>query len=361
MKEQKGYINRNGLVVGSQPQKSKGFKKIGFLDYPLDIHITATEEQLKNGRVTIIVNRKINNELYETVIPNVRVDEFPIQFIEDEENEALDFIIAQEEIALQKARENVVKSVRKSRRNQPAENQNQQREIAEMKDFIERFRYKPTKAVQVQNRIKQLAKIVPIEVDEVDNSALHLKFPPCSRSGDYPVICEELTKFYGDHCVLRNVNLTIKRGEKVAFVGRNGEGKSTWVKCLMGETDFKGTLKLGHGVEIGYYAQNQAQLLDGELTVFDTIDRVATGDIRTKIRDILGAFMFGGEASDKKVKVLSGGERSRLAMIRLLLEPVNFLILDEPTNHLDIRYITIYTFISIVRRSKYTFFAFVHI
>ena len=215
--------------------------------------------------------------------------------------------------------------------------ENQQREIAEMKDFIERFRYKPTKAVQVQNRIKQLAKIVPIEVDEVDNSALHLKFPPCSRSGDYPVICEELTKFYGDHCVLRNVNLTIKRGEKVAFVGRNGEGKSTWVKCLMGETDFKGTLKLGHGVEIGYYAQNQAQLLDGELTVFDTIDRVATGDIRTKIRDILGAFMFGGEASDKKVKVLSGGERSRLAMIRLLLEPVNFLILDEPTNHLDMR------------------------
>ncbi|MGM9693513.1 MAG: ATP-binding cassette domain-containing protein [Alloprevotella sp.] len=215
--------------------------------------------------------------------------------------------------------------------------ENQQREIAEMKDFIERFRYKPTKAVQVQNRIKQLAKIVPIEVDEVDNSALHLKFPPCSRSGDYPVICEDLTKFYDDHCVLRNVNLTIKRGEKVAFVGRNGEGKSTWVKCLMGETDFSGTLKLGHGVEIGYYAQNQAQLLDGELTVFDTIDRVATGDIRTKIRDILGAFMFGGEASDKKVKVLSGGERSRLAMIRLLLEPVNFLILDEPTNHLDMR------------------------
>ena len=213
----------------------------------------------------------------------------------------------------------------------------QAEEIAHMEAFIEKFRYKPTKAVQVQNRIKQLAKIVPIEVDEVDNSALHLKFPPCSRSGDYPVICEELTKFYGDHCVLRNVNLTIKRGEKVAFVGRNGEGKSTWVKCLMGETDFKGTLKLGHGVEIGYYAQNQAQLLDGELTVFDTIDRVATGDIRTKIRDILGAFMFGGEASDKKVKVLSGGERSRLAMIRLLLEPVNFLILDEPTNHLDMR------------------------
>ena len=179
--------------------------------------------------------------------------------------------------------------------------ENQQREIAEMKDFIERFRYKPTKAVQVQNRIKQLAKIVPIEVDEVDNSALHLKFPPCSRSGDYPVICEELTKFYGDHCVLRNVNLTIIRGEKVAFVGRNGEGKSTWVKCLMGETDFKGPLKLGHGVEIGYYAQNQAQLLDGELTVFDTIDRVATGDIRTKIRDILGACMFGGVAADKKV------------------------------------------------------------
>lgn len=215
--------------------------------------------------------------------------------------------------------------------------ENQQKEIADIKDFIERFRYKPTKAVQVQSRIKQLEKIVPIEVDEVDNSCLHLKFPPCSRSGDYPVICDEVEKSYGGHCVFHNVNLTIKRGEKVAFVGKNGEGKSTLVKCIMGEIPYTGTLKLGHNVEIGYYAQNQAQLLDGECTVFDTIDRVAKGDIRLKIRDILGAFMFGGEASDKKVKVLSGGERSRLAMIKLLLEPVNFLILDEPTNHLDMR------------------------
>lgn len=215
--------------------------------------------------------------------------------------------------------------------------ENQQKEIADIKDFIERFRYKPTKAVQVQSRIKQLEKIVPIEVDEVDNSYLHLKFPPCSRSGDYPVICDSLRKDYGSHCVFHDVNLTIKRGEKVAFVGKNGEGKSTLVKCIMGEIPYTGTLKLGHNVEIGYYAQNQAQLLDDELTVFDTIDRVAKGDIRLKIRDILGAFMFGGEASDKKVKVLSGGERSRLAMIKLLLEPVNFLILDEPTNHLDMR------------------------
>lgn len=215
--------------------------------------------------------------------------------------------------------------------------ENQQKEIADIKDFIERFRYKPTKAVQVQSRIKQLEKIVPIEVDEVDNSSLHLKFPPCSRSGDYPVICDELRKDYGEHCVFHNVNLTIKRGEKVAFVGKNGEGKSTLVKCIMGEIPYTGKLKLGHNVEIGYYAQNQAQMLDGELTVFDTIDRVAKGEVRLKIRDILGAFMFGGEASDKKVKVLSGGERSRLAMIKLLLEPVNFLILDEPTNHLDMR------------------------
>ncbi len=215
--------------------------------------------------------------------------------------------------------------------------ENQQKEIADIKDFIERFRYKPTKAVQVQSRIKQLEKIVPIEVDEVDTSCLHLKFPPCSRSGDYPVICDDLRKDYGAHCVFHDVNLTIKRGEKVAFVGKNGEGKSTLVKCIMNEIPYTGTLKVGHNVEIGYYAQNQAQLLDGELTVFDTIDRVAKGDIRLKIRDILGAFMFGGEASDKKVKVLSGGERSRLAMIRLLLEPVNFLILDEPTNHLDMR------------------------
>lgn len=214
---------------------------------------------------------------------------------------------------------------------------NQQKEIADIEDFIERFRYKPTKAVQVQSRIKQLEKIVPIEVDEVDNSSLHLKFPPCSRSGDFPVICEDLRKDYDSHCVFHDVNLTIKRGEKVAFVGKNGEGKSTLVKCIMNEIPYKGSLKLGHNVEIGYYAQNQAQMLDGELTVFDTIDRVAKGDIRLKIRDILGAFMFGGEASDKKVKVLSGGERSRLAMIKLLLGPVNFLILDEPTNHLDMR------------------------
>ncbi len=215
--------------------------------------------------------------------------------------------------------------------------ENQQKEIADIKDFIERFRYKPTKAVQVQSRIKQLEKIVPIEVDEVDNSSLHLKFPPCMRSGDYPVICEDLRKDYGTHCVFHDVNLTIKRGEKVAFVGKNGEGKSTLVKCIMSEIDYTGHLKVGHNVQIGYYAQNQAQMLDGELTVFDTIDRVAKGDIRLKIRDILGAFMFGGEASDKKVKVLSGGERSRLAMIKLLLEPVNLLILDEPTNHLDMR------------------------
>lgn len=215
--------------------------------------------------------------------------------------------------------------------------ENQQKEMAEIRDFIERFRYKPTKAVQVQSRIKQLERMVPIEIDEVDNASLHLKFPPCSRSGDYPVICEDLRKDYGEHCVLRDVNLTIKRGEKVAFVGKNGEGKSTLVKCIMGEIPFGGSLKLGHNVEIGYYAQNQAQMLDGSLTVFDTIDRVARGDVRLKIRDILGAFMFGGEAGDKYVKVLSGGERSRLAMIKLLLEPVNFLILDEPTNHLDMR------------------------
>ena len=213
--------------------------------------------------------------------------------------------------------------------------ENQQKEIADMKDFIERFRYKPTKAVQVQSRIKQLEKIVPIEIDEVDRSAMHLKFPPCLRSGDYPVICDEVEKTYGAHTVFSHVNLTIKRGEKVAFVGRNGEGKSTLVKCIMGEIPFGGTLKIGHQVQIGYFAQNQAQMLDGELTVFDTIDRVATGDVRLQIKSILGAFMFGGEASEKKVKVLSGGERSRLAMIRLLLEPVNLLVLDEPTNHLD--------------------------
>lgn len=215
--------------------------------------------------------------------------------------------------------------------------ENQQKEIADIKDFIERFRYKPTKAVQVQSRIKQLEKIVPIEIDEVDNSSLRLKFPPCERSGDFPLICNEVRKDYGTHCVFHDVTLTLRRGEKVAFVGRNGEGKSTLVKCIMNQIDFTGELKIGHNVQIGYYAQNQAQLLDGEVTVFDTIDRIARGDIRLKIRDILGAFMFGGEASDKKVKVLSGGERSRLAMIKLLLEPVNFLILDEPTNHLDMR------------------------
>lgn len=215
--------------------------------------------------------------------------------------------------------------------------ENQQKEIADAKEFIERFRYKPTKAVQVQSRIKQLAKIVPIEVDEVDNSAMRLKFPPCLRSGDYPVICDEVSKSYGDHVVFSHVSMTIKRGEKVAFVGKNGEGKSTLVKCIMGEIPFTGTLKIGHNVQIGYFAQNQAQLLDENLTIFQTIDEVATGDIRLKINDLLGAFMFGGETSEKFVKVLSGGERSRLAMIKLLLQPVNLLILDEPTNHLDMQ------------------------
>ena len=215
--------------------------------------------------------------------------------------------------------------------------ENQQREIAETREFIERFRYKPTKAVQVQSRIKWLEKVVPIKVDEEDRSQLRLKFQPAQRSGNYPVICDDVRKAYGDHVVFSGVNLTIKRGEKVAFVGRNGEGKTTLVKCIMGEIPFDGKLTIGHNVTIGYFAQNQAQLLDEELTVFDTIDRAAVGDIRLKIRDILGAFMFGGEASDKKVKVLSGGERSRLAMIKLLLESVNLLILDEPTNHLDMR------------------------
>ena len=214
--------------------------------------------------------------------------------------------------------------------------ENQQKEIADIQAFIERFRYQATKAIQVQSRIKQLERIVPIEVDEVDNSSLRLKFTCSMRSGDYPVICDGVGKTY-DHVVFQGVDLTIRRGEKVAFVGRNGEGKSTMVKCIMGEIPFDGSLKVGHNVQIGYFAQNQAQLLDGELTVFDTIDRVAKGDIRIKIRDILGAFMFGGEASEKKVKFLSGGERTRLAMIKLLLEPVNFLILDEPTNHLDMR------------------------
>ena len=225
--------------------------------------------------------------------------------------------------------------LRKERREQQLRAfENQQKEMADMREFIERFRYKPTKAVQVQQKIRQLEKMAPIEVDEVDNSAMHLKFPPCLRSGDYPVICDEVKKEYA-HVVFDHVNLTIKRGEKVAFVGKNGEGKSTLVKCIMGEIPFEGNLKIGHNVQIGYFAQNQAQLLDENLTVFQTIDYVAKGDIRLRINDILGAFMFGGENSDKKVKVLSGGERSRLAMIRLLLEPVNLLILDEPTNHLD--------------------------
>ena len=226
--------------------------------------------------------------------------------------------------------------LRKERREQQLRAyENQQKEMADMKDFIERFRYKATKAVQVQQKIKQLEKMVPIEIDEVDNAAMHLKFPPCLRSGDYPVICEEVGKSYGEHRVFANVTLTIKRGEKVAFVGRNGEGKTTLVKCIMGEIPFDGNLKIGHNVQIGYFAQNQAQLLDETLTVFQTIDYVAKGEVRFRINDILGAFMFGGEESDKRVKVLSGGERSRLAMIRLLLEPVNLLILDEPTNHLD--------------------------
>ncbi len=214
---------------------------------------------------------------------------------------------------------------------------NQQKQIADTEEFIERFRYKATKSVQVQSRIKQLAKIERIEVDEVDNSRLNLRFPPAPRSGDFPLIIEEVGKAYGDHQVFDHATFTLRRGEKVAFVGKNGQGKSTLVKCIMGEIPFTGSLRVGHNVKIGYFAQNQAQLLDGELTVFDTIDHVAVGDIRTKIRDILGAFMFGGEASDKKVKVLSGGEKTRLAMIKLLLEPVNLLILDEPTNHLDMK------------------------
>lgn len=213
--------------------------------------------------------------------------------------------------------------------------ENQQKEIADTQAFIERFRYQATKAIQVQQRIRQLEKIEPIEVDEVDNKRMHLKFPPCLRSGDYPIICDELRKDYGSHTVFKDVTFTLKRGEKVAFVGKNGEGKSTLVKCIMGEIPYTGTLKVGHNVQIGYFAQNQAQLLDEELTIYETIDRVATGDMRLKINDLLGAFMFGGETSEKKVKVLSGGERSRLAMIRLLLQPVNLLILDEPTNHLD--------------------------
>jgi len=228
--------------------------------------------------------------------------------------------------------------LRKERRDQQLRAyENQQKQIQDTEAFIERFRYKATKAVQVQSRIKQLEKLDRIEVDEEDNSALSLKFPPAPRSGSYPVIAENVEKSYGNHLVFKDVTFTINRGDKVAFVGKNGEGKSTLVKCIMSEIDFKGKLEIGHNVKIGYFAQNQAQLLDESKTVFETIDYVAVGDIRTKIRSILGAFMFGGEASDKKVKVLSGGEKSRLAMIRLLLEPVNFLILDEPTNHLDMR------------------------
>ena len=228
--------------------------------------------------------------------------------------------------------------LRKERREQQLRAyDNQQKEIADMQAFINRFRYQATKAVQVQQKIKQLEKIVPIEIDEVDHSKLRLKFPPCLRSGDYPVICDNVSKSYGDHLIFENADFTLKRGEKVAFVGKNGEGKTTLVKCIMGEIPFEGNLKIGHNVQIGYFAQNQAQLLDESLTVFETIDRVARGEIRLRINDILGAFMFGGEESDKKVKVLSGGERSRLAMIRLLLEPVNLLILDEPTNHLDMQ------------------------
>ena len=214
---------------------------------------------------------------------------------------------------------------------------NQQKMIQETEEFIERFRYKATKAVQVQSRIKQLEKLERLEVDIEDNSRLSLRFPPAPRSGDFPIIAEDLRKDFGEHMVFQNANFTIRRGEKVAFVGKNGEGKTTLVRCIMGQLDYLGNLKIGHNVKIGYFAQNQAALLDGEMTVFETIDYVAVGDIRTKIRDILGAFMFGGEASEKKVKVLSGGERSRLAMIRLLLEPCNLLILDEPTNHLDMQ------------------------
>lgn len=228
--------------------------------------------------------------------------------------------------------------LRKERREQQLRAfENQQKKLADTEAFIERFRYKATKSVQVQSRIKQLEKVERIEVDDVDTAMLSLKFPPAPRSGSYPVIAEEVSKSYGDHLIFEHVTLTINRGDKVAFVGKNGEGKSTLVKCIMDQIDYEGKLQLGHNVKIGYFAQNQAQMLDDKLTVFDTIDYVAEGDIRTKIRDILGAFMFGGEASDKKVKVLSGGERSRLAMIRLLLEPVNLLILDEPTNHLDMR------------------------
>lgn len=256
-------------------------------------------------------------------------------FINNVTNRTLEIVCGHVEDYKVKYNEYLV--LRKERREQQLRAyENQQKEIADTKAFIERFRYQATKAVQVQQRIRQLEKIVPIELDEVDNSAMHLKFPPCLRSGDYPVICDDLRKDYGSHTVFNHVTLTIKRGEKVAFVGKNGEGKSTLVKCIMGEIPYTGKLKIGHNVQIGYFAQNQAQLLDDSISIYDTIDQVATGDMRLKINDLLGAFMFGGEIAEKKVKFLSGGERSRLSMIKLLLEPVNLLILDEPTNHLDL-------------------------
>ena len=256
-------------------------------------------------------------------------------FINNVTNRTLEIVCGHVEDYKVKYNEYLV--LRKERREQQLRAyENQQKEIADTKAFIERFRYQATKSVQVQQRIRQLEKIVPIEVDEVDNSAMHLKFPPCLRSGDYPVICDDLRKDYGSHTVFDHVTLTIKRGEKVAFVGKNGEGKSTLVKCIMGEIPYTGKLKIGHNVQIGYFAQNQAQLLDNSISIYDTIDQVATGDMRLKINDLLGAFMFGGEIAEKKVKFLSGGERSRLSMIKLLLEPVNLLILDEPTNHLDL-------------------------
>ena len=256
-------------------------------------------------------------------------------FINNVTNRTLEIVCGHVEDYKVKYNEYLV--LRKERREQQLRAyENQQKEIADTKAFIERFRYQATKAVQVQQRIRQLEKIVPIEVDEVDNSAMHLKFPPCLRSGDYPVICDDLRKDYGSHTVFDHVTLTIKRGEKIAFVGKNGEGKSTLVKCIMGEIPYTGKLKIGHNVQIGYFAQNQAQLLDDSISIYDTIDQVATGDMRLKINDLLGAFMFGGEIAEKKVKFLSGGERSRLSMIKLLLEPVNLLILDEPTNHLDL-------------------------
>lgn len=256
-------------------------------------------------------------------------------FINNVTNRTLEIVCGHVEDYKVKYNEYLV--LRKERREQQLRAyENQQKEIADTKAFIERFRYQATKAVQVQQRIRQLEKIVPIEVDEVDNSAMHLKFPPCLRSGDYPVICDDLRKDYGSHAVFDHVTLTIKRGEKVAFVGKNGEGKSTLVKCIMSEIPYTGKLKIGHNVQIGYFAQNQAQLLDDSISIYDTIDQVATGDMRLKINDLLGAFMFGGEIAEKKVKFLSGGERSRLSMIKLLLEPVNLLILDEPTNHLDL-------------------------